>query len=161
MGADNRRLKMLRKIGSILVVSAMIAAALIVLTTPVNAAQETNVPGLAEKVPPKLLSGPKEDKVKVYIVTTDINELGNALRSLGVDTKIGSVPAKKRLMFPVVEIQRALLPEISKLGCVLQVMEYKYPEIAKLPEEYVKAVNEDVITKAGGGVSPQMYFATQ
>lgn len=157
----NRRLKMLRKVGSILVVTAMIAAALIVLTQPVNAASQTNVPGLAEKVPPKLLNGPKDDKVKVYIVTTDINELGNALRSLGVDTKIGSVPAKKRLMFPVVEVPRAILSEVSKLGSVMQVMEYKYPEIDRLPEEYVKAVNDDVITKASGGVAPQMYFATQ
>lgn len=152
---------MLRKVGSILVVTAMIAAALIVLTQPANAMPQTNVPGLADKVPPKLLNGPKDDKVKVYIVTTDINELGNALRSLGVDTKIGSVPAKKRLMFPVVEVPRNILPRISELGSVLQVLEYKQPELDRLPAEYVKAANEDMITKGDSGVSPQMYFATQ
>jgi len=152
---------MLRKVVSIVVVTAMIATALVVLTHPVSAETHVNEPGLTEKVPPKLLSGPKDDKVKVYIVTDNINELGNALRSLGIDTKIGTMPVEKSLMFPVVEVPRDKLAAISNLGCVLQVLEYKYPEIAKLPDDYVKAVNDDVVTKGHSAATPRMYFATQ
>ena len=85
-----------------------------------------------EKIQPLLMKELRNllpsDKIKVQIFTYDINALGAKLRSMGVDTKYGLVPAERELVTPILELDVKTIIKIAGLDTVVSIMKYNYPE---------------------------------
>jgi hypothetical protein len=91
--------------------------------------------------------------MRAVVATTDVGELGSTLRSLGVDTPVGSVPTSvEGLRAVVVEVPASVLIKIASLGHVLEIA-------PAVQAELVSAIDPDMPATIGEGPAPSLIEA--
>lgn len=98
-------------------------------------------------------AGTGDGTVWVVVATDDVVELGAYLRSVGIDTPVGSVPTSVQgLRAVVVEVPAPLLGKIAALEHVLEIAPAVQPELAALADP-------DVPGLVGEGPAPTLIEA--
>ena len=98
-------------------------------------------------------AGTGEGTVRAVVATDDVVELGAYLRSVGIDTPVGSVPTGVQgLRAVVVEVPAPLLGKIAALEHVLEIAPAVQPELAALADP-------DVPGLVGEGPAPTLIEA--
>lgn len=98
-------------------------------------------------------AGTGDGTVRVVVATDDVVELGAYLRSVGIDTPVGSTPTSVQgLRAVVVEVPAPLLGKIAALEHVLEIAPAVQPELAALADP-------DVPGLVGEGPAPTLIEA--
>jgi len=99
----------------------------------------------------------RDEKIWVYIITEDIKTLGNSLRSMGIDTPIGTSEPSTDLNIPIRAVLLHLTPgeikKVSSLPGVIKIFNHPKAEIQITPEER----NELIDGKIGNVLNPRNF----